>query len=377
MKNNSTNNLVAVFLRSFWKGITLPFPALRGIVVAPSSGNRNRKMAIGLSFKEGLLSLVAYFLVGLVAYTSVLEKWSISDALYFTCVTFSTVGYGDLCPTNPASKIFTCLFGLGGIAWLGAAVATVGSKFVQAEMKMIQKSRQGSRKRLERLFEGMPRVLQRHRGKDRKDRLEALRIARENVEKELEVKLQWPSVVKNTFLRVLPSLAIIFGGGYIMQRLNGNTWAISDVAYFSLITASTIGFGDIGPQTRAARLFAIAYIPLSVAAAGEILSGIAMSLVQRRQRDVYARQLEKDLTIQHLRAMDVNQDGVISREEYVQFMLLEMGRITVEELDELSQQFERLDVTRSGVLDRDDLALMAELRGAIVEGLEAEESEWS
>ena len=153
----------------------------------------------------------------------------------------------------------------------------------------------------------------------------------------------------------------------IMNRLNGNVWSPLDTCYFALITASTIGLGDLAPQTRAARLFSIVFIPLSVAAAGEILSNIATALVQKRQREVYARQLEKDFTIQHLKAMDVNQDGEISREEYVQFMLLEMGRITAEELDELSEQFERLDVTRSGKLDQNDLALMAELRGATVE----------
>ena len=81
-------DLPTIFLQNLWKGITLPFPGLRSIVVRPSSNQRNRKMAIGLSFREGMLSLGAYFLVGLVAYTRVLEKWSITDALYFTCTTF-------------------------------------------------------------------------------------------------------------------------------------------------------------------------------------------------------------------------------------------------------------------------------------------------
>ena len=37
-----------------------------------------------------------------------------------------------------------------------------------------------------------------------------------------------------------------------------------------------------------------------------------------------------------------------------------------EELDELFRQFDSLDVTRSGVLDQEDLRLMAKLRGAAV-----------
>lgn len=131
--------------------------------------------------------------------------------------------------------------------------------------------------------------------------------------------------------------------------------------------ASTIGFGDISPKTPAARLFAVFFIPLSVAAAGELLSGVALAISQRRQKEVYEKQLQSDLTIAHLKAMDSDDDGKITREEYVDFMLIEMGRVSKDELDELSMQFDRLDVTRSGFLDENDLKLMAKLRGAKVE----------
>jgi potassium channel subfamily K len=130
--------------------------------------------------------------------------------------------------------------------------------------------------------------------------------------------------------------------------------------------ASTIGFGDISPKTPAARIFAVFFIPLSVAAAGELLSGVALSISRRRQKEVYEKQLENDLTIAHLRAMDSDDDGKITREEYVNFMLIEMGRVSKDELHELSMQFDRLDVTRSGYLDENDLRLMAKLRGARV-----------
>ena len=65
----------------------------------------------------------------------------------------------------------------------------------------------------------------------------------------------------------------------------------------------------------------------------------------------------------HLKAMDADGDGQITREEYVAFMLLEMGRVDRAELEELQGQFKRLDVTESGYLDREDLKLMAQLRG--------------
>lgn len=65
-----------------------------------------------------------------------------------------------------------------------------------------------------------------------------------------------------------------------------------------------------------------------------------------------------------LKSMDSNDDGKVVREEYVSYMLMEMGLVTKEELEELWDQFERLDATKSGHLDHDDLVLMAKLRGA-------------
>jgi voltage-gated potassium channel Kch len=47
-----------------------------------------------------------------------LEGWSWVDSLYFSAITLATVGYGDLVPTTPVTKIFTVLYVLNGIVIL-------------------------------------------------------------------------------------------------------------------------------------------------------------------------------------------------------------------------------------------------------------------
>jgi voltage-gated potassium channel len=61
-----------------------------------------------------LLSLIGLFATGTVFYR-LIEGWPWIDAFYFTAVTLTTVGYGDLAPTTTASKLFTVLLILSGV----------------------------------------------------------------------------------------------------------------------------------------------------------------------------------------------------------------------------------------------------------------------
>ena len=321
-------------------------------------------MGIGLKLRECILFLLTYLTVGVLAYSFVFEKWSVVDSLYFTSVCFSTVGYGDLCPTTVAGRLFTSAFGFTGIAFLGAAVATICSSFVQAEVEAVKKAENAGKRRVLKLFKGMPRKLDKFRKSSEKDRSKIIHKAK----KEKKGAPSWASRALsklNCLKSLLPSLAIIHVGGAIMGYLNGD-WTFLESMYYATITASTIGLGDFAPVTRNARLFAILFIPLSVGAAGELVSSIATALIQRRQKKAYQEEFKDNLTIEHLRAMDTDGDGGVDREEYVFFMLKEMGLVTQDELDELFRQFEGLDVTKSGVIDKDDLKLMAELKGAKV-----------
>jgi hypothetical protein len=62
-----------------------------------------------------LLWMVSLLLVGTIFYRNV-ESWSWLDSFYFCVITLSTVGFGDLSPTVPASKIFTIVYILLGLS---------------------------------------------------------------------------------------------------------------------------------------------------------------------------------------------------------------------------------------------------------------------
>jgi voltage-gated potassium channel Kch len=66
------------------------------------------------------LVIVAVIGIGTVVYRY-LEDWGWVDSLYFSVITLTTVGYGDLTPTSSASKLFTVVYIVSGISLLGAA----------------------------------------------------------------------------------------------------------------------------------------------------------------------------------------------------------------------------------------------------------------
>ena len=56
------------------------------------------------------------------------ENWPVIDALYFSVMTMSTIGYGDLTPTTPISKIFTIIYtflSIGTFATITTKIVTV------------------------------------------------------------------------------------------------------------------------------------------------------------------------------------------------------------------------------------------------------------
>jgi voltage-gated potassium channel len=76
---------------------------------------------------RGSLLLVASLLIVGTAFYTVVEGWSVVDAVYFCAMSLATVGYGDVVPDSDTAKVFTVVYVFVGIGILVSFFTTLTS----------------------------------------------------------------------------------------------------------------------------------------------------------------------------------------------------------------------------------------------------------
>ncbi len=97
-------------------------------------------------FRSLLFLVVATLAAGTVFYRYV-EGWGLLDAFYFSSITLTTVGYGDLAPTTPAGKLFTVFYifaGLGIIVGFADAIARASVEQRTEARRLRRRQEEGS-----------------------------------------------------------------------------------------------------------------------------------------------------------------------------------------------------------------------------------------
>jgi voltage-gated potassium channel Kch len=63
------------------------------------------------------------------------EDWSVLDSLYFSVITLTTVGYGDLSPTSAPTKVFTVIYVLLGLGILVSFLSLLARHAIDARVE--------------------------------------------------------------------------------------------------------------------------------------------------------------------------------------------------------------------------------------------------
>ncbi|MFW6017455.1 MAG: NAD-binding protein [Halapricum sp.] len=93
--------------------------------------------------------------------------------------------------------------------------------------------------------------------------------------------------------------AQIYGtaGAYALREEFTNISTPLDAFYYTLITASTVGYGDVAPTTQVARLFGMSVVVIGTASFAIALGTLLGPVVQARFAKVLGRMSEEDLDL--------------------------------------------------------------------------------
>ena len=310
-----------------------------GGVVLGSSQRTLRRCDVGKSqlhvFTRCLVSCLIYFGIGAAYYTQA-ECWSGYEALYFLMVTASTVGFGDLypgvyanssCPDAPVtfSRIFTVVYIFLGIGVVFAQVSSLIAQLFRPIFRRLNNflltavtmSRDTA---VDRLSQSGPPKLP-----------DPVAYYMKHLAGPLVLIVAIQCMFAAVFTRLVPGLD--FG----------------TAMYHCLVTATTVGYGDVPIPSAAAKMWGIFHITISVSLIAAIIGSVG-ELAQRRDADAHkVNLLSGTLNVELMKSLDTDGNGV-DKFKFVTGMLMKLHVLSEEDVEPFVRLFEEMDADGSGML---------------------------
>ncbi|EEF47173.1 two-pore potassium channel 5 [Ricinus communis] len=284
--------------------------------------------------RQAIFLLFLYLLLGVVIYSfnrdnfSGIETHPVVDALYFCIVTMCTIGYGDIAPLTPATKVFACVFVLVGFGFIDILLSGVVNYVLDLQESMILAGIQmGNNRTAHEGFSARNYIVDVEKGR--------MRIR-------LKVGLALGVVVLCIGIGTLVL--------YYLEDLD-----CIDSIYLAVMSVTTVGYGDRVFKTLPGRLFAAIWLLVSSLAVARAFLYLAEARIDKRHRRITKWVLHRDITVEDLIAADINNNGFISKSEYVIYKLKEMGKIGEKDILQICNQFSKLDPNNLGKITLPDL----------------------
>jgi len=114
------------------------------------------------------------------------EKWSYFDSFYFTGVTLTTIGYGDLYPTTTISKIGTLMLAFFGVAIVLYSLTLIAaSYFEHRERVLLERSESKMDEHLKKVIKDAAVSVKGHAGKIKDKSISAASAIRTTIREKL------------------------------------------------------------------------------------------------------------------------------------------------------------------------------------------------
>lgn len=142
-------------------------------------------------------------------------------------------------------------------------------------------------------------------------------------------------------LSAITIILIVIGSGTIGYALLED-WSVVDSLYMTIITMTTVGYGEIRPLSEAGRLFTIGLIITSIGIAGYVFSALTAFIVEGEVRRIFrGRKMDKQISKlkNHIILCGMGRTGLHIAEEFVRnntpFVVIEQDPEALEEAEHI------------------------------------------
>ena len=137
-------------------------------------------------------------------------------------------------------------------------------------------------------------------------------------------------------------------------------FSVNFLSFLPSLKLYTVGYGDIAPKNQWMRLFSVVYLPTCIVVTSYVLGKMAKIYFKRKTRVAEQKYFEnRQLSMDDISRMDTHQDGFVTYEEFLTYMLIAMGKVQGETVDSLKKLYNDLDVTNNGKLTKEDVFQLA------------------
>ncbi|KAL3741567.1 hypothetical protein ACJRO7_017090 [Eucalyptus globulus] len=280
--------------------------------------------------RQAVVLLVLYLSLGVMIYWfnrenfSATETHPVVDALYFCIVTMCTIGYGDITPNSVATKLFSIMFVLVGFGFVDILLSGMVSYVLDLQENYMLRSVKGDG--------------------EKKDLAGTYIFDLKKGRMRIRMKVALALVV----------VVICIGiGAGVMHFVEDLDWL--DSFYLSVMSVTTVGYGDRAFKSLPGRIFASIWLLVSTLAVARAFLFLAEARVDKRQRRMAKWVLGQDMTIAEFLAADIDNNGFVSKSEYVIYKLKEMRKVSEKDIMQICNKFDRLDNGKCGKITLADL----------------------
>lgn len=290
-----------------------------------------------------------------------IEGWNPETALYVIVQVVTTIGYGDISVTGDKMKFWVSLYVVGTLILVATYVGEVLDSLLNAQTAFLKKRVSVSKKQAASTApasssEGEETFVD-----------ELADLAVDAAEASLSIM---PAFV--IFALFVISGTLFYGlmeacsCSYGVTAIEGcvelpiekcfetggatNSWV--EAFYMSIITLTTVGFGDHSPKSRFGRMFGCFWMLCGVAATANLMGNVGKALLEHKRQRKHLTTVSHSLFAQ----IDASHDGRLSKNEFRHFALLKFGLVSHADIREIDELFASMDTDKTGSLSFEEIS---------------------